>query len=128
MELKYTSGPWEKDHGMSEGHIKSISKNENDNYTPTVCRYKNLYAGDFTVADILTTEEQEANGLLIAAAPEMLEALIDVCKRFPMVDDEVEFKMSSSEFRESKYLSKNKFHAIIEKATGLKIEEILKDK
>ena len=79
MKLKHTSGPWEKDYGSTEGHIKSIGIPEY-NYTPTVCRYKNLYKGDLTVADSLSIEEQEANGRLIALAPEMLEILIEDIK------------------------------------------------
>ena len=115
MKLKHTPGPWEKDYGSTEGHIKSIGIPEY-NYTPTVCRYKNLYKGDFTVADSLSIEEQEANGRLIAFAPKMLEALIEDCKKSYNVD------MNNPMFQGNPPI---KHKELIEKVTGLSIKEVI---
>jgi hypothetical protein len=114
-KLKHTPGPWTYffKHKYKEWHVG----------LPRHGYHLDLFPDGFPGS---VSEEVEANARLVSCAPEMLDALIDVCKRFPMVDI-VEFKISSSEFRESKYLSKNKFYAIIEKATGLKIEDILKN-
>lgn len=78
---KHTAGPWVVDHGGTKGHIKSISrsltpigKGTKNEYipTPTICRYD----GMLVVADTLTKQEKQANARLIAAAPDMLDALI----------------------------------------------------
>ena len=75
-----TPGPWEKDYNGTEHHIKSIA--DKNKWTPTVCRYNDDFKdGDRPiVADSLTEKERQANGKLIAAAPEMLEILIEVEK------------------------------------------------
>jgi hypothetical protein len=119
MKLKYTPGPWEKDYGMTDGHIKSL--NGKNKLTPTVCRYQN-YEGQIThffCADSLTIEEVEANGRLISAAPEMLEALIKATQDIDnLLKDQGDSILD--------YEGYNKYFQIIEKATGLTIEEVLK--
>ena len=52
-KLKHTPGPWIKDYGKTDGHIKSVPAHEERVGTPTLCKYKN-YQGqtsDFFVAD-----------------------------------------------------------------------------
>lgn len=71
METKHTPGPWVKDYGNTIGHIKSIAKHE-DRATPTLCRYDTEY-----IASSIPEEEREANGKLIAAAPDLLSSLIE---------------------------------------------------
>ena len=71
--MNHTPGPWAKDYNGSVGHIKSLWEghgfiNEKYRKTPTVARY-----------DVLSIEmskdEQEANARLIAASPDLLDAL-----------------------------------------------------
>lgn len=64
---KHTPGPWEADYGGTIGHIKSVAEYD-DGRTPTVARYDVNTPG-------LRAEEKEANKCLIAAAPDLLEAL-----------------------------------------------------
>ena len=71
--MNHTPGPWVKDYNGSVGHIKSLWEghgfiNEKYRKTPTVARYDVL-------SITISKEEQEANARLIAAAPELLEAL-----------------------------------------------------
>ena len=67
---KHTPGPWVKDFHGSRGHIKSVAPHPKG-FTPTVCRYD-------TCAKSLTPDEIEANGELLAAAPELAECLRDI--------------------------------------------------
>ena len=75
MSAKYTPGPWEADYGATKGHIKSLGmpRPEGQDWTPTptVCRYD-------VETPSLSEAEKAANGRLIAAAPELLEALEEV--------------------------------------------------
>jgi hypothetical protein len=68
---KHTPGPWVKDYGYTLGHIKAISPRQGT-WTPTVARY-DIGAPDYPA--IKDPEEREANARLIAAAPELYEAL-----------------------------------------------------
>lgn len=108
-KLKHTPGPWVKDYGHTEGHIKTLHNPKV--HTKTVIKYRYNMC-----EEILTEEEIEANARLIAAAPEMLEALINVkkygCSGYidgSKPDIEFWFKINMA----------------IEKATGLTIEEVL---
>jgi hypothetical protein len=67
MTTKHTPGPWIVDYGDTKGHVKSIAVNP-DGYTPTVARYDTLVTS-------ISDSEKAANAALIAAAPELLEAL-----------------------------------------------------
>jgi hypothetical protein len=68
---KHTAGPWVKDYGGTTGHIKAIVDVDGKK-TPTVCKYD---LGTHGCAPTLSGQEIEANGNLLAAAPEMLAAL-----------------------------------------------------
>jgi hypothetical protein len=121
-KLKHTPGPWKKDYGSTDGHIKSIGlKKDDGTNTPTVCRYKN-YAGQttrFFCADSLTDEEVEANGILIATAPEMLDYLINRYKNICKLCEEI--------CEHDRKCDKGiELQNIIERATGLSIDEVLK--
>lgn len=72
--MNYTKGEWKVDYGGTIGHIKAVSISG----TPTVCRY----APPPDCASSITGEEIEANAHLIAAAPELYEALKFVTKTF----------------------------------------------
>ena len=69
-ETKFTPGPWVADYHGSRGHIKSVPTDSKPGVTPTptVCRY------DYTAPSI-SNESKKANAHLIAAAPELYEAL-----------------------------------------------------
>ena len=92
-KLKHTPGPWE---------IKQDDRGYFENIGP-------LSMG-FTHADDVWLDIEEADARLIAAAPEMLGALIMIYK----VWHEDSILISSVK-------------AIIEKATGLKIGEVLNE-
>lgn len=70
-EAKFTKGPWVKDYGMTLGHIKSIN-NAHGGLTPTVCMYSMRFINE---------KEMQANAHLIAAAPEMYEAMQEFVNR-----------------------------------------------
>ena len=70
--------------------------------------------------EILTEEEIQSNARLIAAAPEMLEVLIDEYKNMCNYCNE------GCVNKEKIWKCGVKIKDIIEKATGLKIEEVLK--
>ena len=98
-KLKHTPGPWSKDYGHTEGHIKTLHNPKV--HTKTVIKYRYNMC-----EEILTEEEIEANARLIAAAPEMLEALINAyCN------------MDSGNFEE--------IESVVKKATGLDITKVL---
>lgn len=102
-KLKHTPGPWAVDYNGTIGHIKTLCNPEE--HTKTVIKYRyNL------CEEILTEEEIQANARLIAAAPEMLEALVDVYGLY---------------LRHDICCDNENIKRIIEKATGLSIEEVL---
>ena len=98
-KLKHTPGPWVKDYGHTEGHIKTLHNPEV--HTKTVIKYRYNMC-----EEILTEEEIEANACFIAVVSEMFEVLIDAyCN------------MDSGNFK--------KIESIVEKATGMNITEVL---
>jgi hypothetical protein len=70
----HTPGPWVKDYGCTKGHVKAIL-NDGDYVTPTVARYD---IGVVKNPPLFDEETMEANGHLIAAAPEMLAMLEEI--------------------------------------------------
>ena len=66
---KRTPGKWVKDFQGTKGHIKALVYS-GERETPSVCKYHRGFC-----ADSITEEEMQANGHLLAAAPDMLEAL-----------------------------------------------------
>lgn len=113
-KLQHTPGPWSKDYKSTKGHIKTLC--DIKNHTKTVCKYRyNL------CEEILPESEIEANGLLIAAAPEMLEALI---KYYKIIFYKIIFPSYGSNFDLCE-IKMSEAKELIEKATGLTIEEVL---
>ena len=102
-KLKHTPGPWVKDYGHTEGHIKTLHNPKV--HTETVIKYRYNMC-----EEILTEEEIEANARLISAAPEMLEALIKI--------------YNNGNINGFEYVI---IEEVIERATGLSIEEILNE-
>ena len=102
MKLKHTPAPWKAVFNGNYWDIKCQCDSDDDigKYSPNIayCINNEYYEH--------TKEHSETNARLIAAAPEMIEILIKTVKYYP------EFKLS--------------FKKIIEKVTGLKIEEELK--
>ena len=83
----------------------------------------NPVAGGVTIARCDTldpfSEKQQANARLIAAAPEMLEALIEVYSAWRHTDNVTDPEAGGYEIL-------NKIKGIIERVTGRKIEEVIK--
>jgi hypothetical protein len=72
MTAKHTSGPWTVANGLQvwkDGHNAVTS--------PRICTLRNASEP----VDQIGTDEMEANGQLIAAAPELLDALSDLMKQ-----------------------------------------------
>lgn len=65
---KRTPGTWVKDFQGTRGHIKALVYDDGRE-TPSVCKYHRGFC-----ADSITEEEMQANGHLLAAAPDLLEA------------------------------------------------------
>ena len=100
MKLQHTQGPWVMDYHGTIGHIKTLCNPHV--HTKTIIKYRYSMC-----EEILTEEEIQANARLIAAAPEMLEALIDVYRLY--IDRDI---CCDNELIKS----------VIEKATGMSIE------
>jgi hypothetical protein len=73
MEKKFTPGPWTVKHSESKPAYNVVG-------TVIGCLYKIARCSYYIIPDIVNDhnrKEQEANAKLIAAAPELLDALID---------------------------------------------------
>jgi len=116
-KLGITPGPWVKDYGGTIGHIKCIAPNK-QGFTPTVARYD-------MCASFIQQDNQKANGRMIAAAPEMLEALIDLARRKEYAAYNAYMENGWGDESEKKAVAEIKpYTDIIEKATGLEWEKI----
>ena len=108
-KLKYTPGPWEWyiiDHSAAILHAGDIFYKSIMTTSPCQSCYKKAKEWEWGRC----TTPNEANARLIAAAPEMLEFLINIIK-YP--DDLIREEFSIN------------IVSIIEKATGMKIEDII---
>ncbi len=120
-KLKHTPGPWEAEHIKEENYYLVENKKE-DGIIAEVYQYKCVHR-DY---------EEKYNAHLIAVAPEMLECLIEDIKKAIKhwycnwdydYDNEVNYKKNS----EKACLKENqKKVKLIEKATGLKINDVIK--
>jgi hypothetical protein len=110
FKLKHTPGPWTcfVKHKYKEWHVG----------LPRHGYHLDLFPNGFPGTDM---EEIEANARLVSSAPEMLEALIEQYKQICNVCN---YNLSCDI---NPCPRKKKLQAIIEKATGQKIEEILKN-
>ena len=107
--MSHTPGPWVKDYGATLGHIKTTSPTVADG-TPTVARYDiGRQFPDVTFA--ISIEEQEANGHLIAAAPDLLAALKDLLAA-------CDFDAMGQPFEEGECPACDRARAVIAKAEG----------
>lgn len=97
-KLKHTPGPW--------NYNKITKLVQYDFYD--ICE----------ISDNNGYPENEANARLISAAPEMLETLIEICDHFCVLDN-IKSGMNPKEGLAGKIIN------AIERATGLKIEEVL---
>ena len=66
----HTPGPWVIDYEGTFGHIKAFVGDK----TPTVCKYGTDYRGERHSA-LVIEHQDDANARLIAAAPDLLQAL-----------------------------------------------------
>ncbi len=110
-KFKYTLGPW--DYG--------IAQNYQGFYIAPTMKLPTLAACEvFNYPD-----STEANAKLIAAAPEMLEALIDICSKFQSI---VPTNTKYSEDYQKDFLRMyDKQIKVIEKATGMSWKEIVEN-
>lgn len=99
LNLKHSPGPWEATKGHIGSKIADFVRTDKKFYDGM-----HIHNGEKVFG--ISTPESEANARLIAAAPEMLETLIKLYKG----DD----------------MFKGTLQNLIEKATGLPIEEIIK--
>jgi len=107
MRLKFTPGPWNIGIGNHEGEdwlCISPSVLKIGDTGPLICVISHKHAANSTDVN---------NARLIAAAPDMLEALISIYKEFK--DDDM------------KQFSVKCWRIIIERATGMTINEILQE-
>jgi hypothetical protein len=124
--LKYSKAPWGYDDNV--GLIYSVKRYAQKEETPKgyecnqwndVCRMTDYFNYGTRKYDY---EKREANACLVSCAPEMLEALIkqylEFCKPCKKCNPEYANCYSCEDQDELKI--------IIEKATGLKIEEVIK--
>ena len=99
MKLKHTPGPWIPERDDNEGIIFILDDEGED-----IC----LITND----ESIFSEADEANARLIAAAPEMLDALIRLIKTIRSFQRNIKHDYAIE---------------VIEKATGLKYEEVSND-
>ena len=113
-KLKHTPGPWAWQEGDRYIRIRDEESEKGGYWNESQKIAETYYVNN--------SEETISNNLLIAAAPEMLEALIIEAKnqviRIPAVKNIDEF---------IKNIGKTKIMQTIEKATGLTIEEVLNE-
>lgn len=90
VQKNYLPGPWVVNYGGTKGHIKSISPDNEDGDTPTVCRC------DIFPSPLRYAAYQNYNAQLISAAPDLLDAL-EVCYaalctygKHPIIEAQVE--------------------------------------
>ena len=74
METKFTKGEWTIDYGQTKGHIKAVNVNDLSR-TPTVAIYNVFSRHGKEDLTKIHEEQENANAKLIAAAPDMFNAL-----------------------------------------------------
>lgn len=111
-EQKHTPGPWVVEHGLSSDPAKYTPGIDavGENFTVILYGIKN--EGEARGIRGRTDEEQEANARLIAAAPELLEALREVLKH------EKWHAAAADEVTPSARAAIKRADAVIAKATG----------
>ena len=112
IKLKHTPGPWKYDDDPLRMRIHSEFDHD------IVCHM----VGNSASSMIQKREIKNANARLIAAAPEMLEDLIDEARKQVIRISAVK---NIDEF--IKNIGKTKIMQTIEKATGLTIQEVLNE-
>ena len=103
MKFKHTPG---KLYATFNGYYYEIRQGRGK-HNPSIA---NIDVNKFTKPPC-DMETAKANARLLATAPEMLEALIEFLEWGPMTQSD-------------RHLHESKFKKLIEKATGLKIEEV----
>ncbi len=106
-KLKHTSGPWEINEYQSSPKYKITGIPKGESYNIEIAR---IFKSD----NLIPEQENEDNVRLIASAPEMLDALIYFVRR-----------VREGTIRSRK--TYKKYIDVIEKATGQKIDDVLKE-
>jgi hypothetical protein len=84
-KAEYTPGPWEIDDTAPNSYLRIIGNIDGDAYDDGSPRH--IYTH---VCDVLDNEQEEANARLIAAAPELLDALEESILAMQKVYDQSE--------------------------------------
>ena len=117
-KLKHTPGPWAWQEGDRYIRIRD-EESEKVGYWNESQKIAETYY-------VNNDEETISNNLIIAAAPEMLEVLINSIKESPMLDGAIGYLISVKNNEQLNPKLRRKID-IIERATGLKIEEVLNE-
>jgi hypothetical protein len=129
IKFKHTPGPW----GYDKTHEKSLNYwyviTHNDGYGPIVDVGGTDLNGQIAEAKHLITDKKEieANARLIAAAPEMLDWIL---KRITLENERIENLYNRDKLNQiiaKIEINEKEGLNLIEKATGLPIEEVLND-
>ena len=104
-KLNHTPGPWENHYGLIVNESQAA---------PVICSMFSKDEQDF--------HNTPANARLIVVAPDMLDALVDEMKKRKVKCPECHY--ACTHFSEECLVMKHK--TLIESATGLPIEEVLK--
>ena len=80
METKHTPGPWLVEHDEEYDEVTVYAEIEKYEYNMTICEVSPYITKDGALSGIMDTDQIAANASLIAAAPEMADALIETCE------------------------------------------------
>ena len=80
METKHTPGPWLVEHDEEFDEVTVYAEIEEYEYRMTICEVSSYITKDGAPTGLMDTEQIAANARLIAAAPEMADALVEVCE------------------------------------------------
>ena len=79
MKTKHTPGPWYVEHDQEFEEVSVYAESETYEHRVYICEVSTYIAQDGAPSGEIDTEQIEANTRLIAAAPEMSDALIETC-------------------------------------------------
>lgn len=79
METKHTPGPWHVEHDKEFDEVTVYAEIEKYEYNMSICEVSPYITKDGALSGIIDTEQIAVNARLIAAAPEMADALKWAC-------------------------------------------------
>lgn len=81
MKTKHTPGPWLVEHDKEFDEVTVYAEIEEYEYNMTICEVSSYITKDGAPVGLMDTEQIADNARLIAAAPEMYEALRDIVEQ-----------------------------------------------